>query len=142
MGRLPITQSTLGLNSFCYTNTHIERKREMSEDMGGVKLVSKWPPVIVMVTSQVAMGSVNALVKKALDVGVNHMIVGAYRMAISSFILAPIAYFLERFIDILMYNFKRSKDYFHIYIPLINTYYKKKVRLEANKIEDCENSLF
>ncbi|CAE5957195.1 unnamed protein product [Arabidopsis arenosa] len=64
--------------------------------MGGVKVVSKWPPFIVMVTSQVAMGSVNALVKKALDVGVNHMIVGAYRMAISSFILAPIAYFLER----------------------------------------------
>ncbi|KAG7653918.1 EamA domain [Arabidopsis suecica] len=68
----------------------------MGEDMRGVKVVSKWPPIIVMLISQVAMGSVNALVKKALDVGVNHMIVGAYRMAISSFILAPIAYILER----------------------------------------------
>ena len=74
----------------------------MGEDMRVVKVESKWPPIIVMVISQVAMGSVNALVKKALDVGVNHMIIGAYRMAISSFILVPIAYFLERFIDILM----------------------------------------
>jgi len=69
----------------------------MGEDMRVVKVESKWPPIIVMVISQVAMGSVNALVKKALDVGVNHMIIGAYRIAISSFILAPIAYILERF---------------------------------------------
>jgi drug/metabolite transporter (DMT)-like permease len=68
----------------------------MGEDMRVVKVESKWPPIIVMVISQVAMGSVNALVKKALDVGVNHMIIGAYRIAISSFILAPIAYILER----------------------------------------------
>ncbi|CAH8251939.1 unnamed protein product [Arabidopsis lyrata] len=83
----------------------------MSEDMGGVKVVSKWPPVIVMVASQVAMGSVNALVKKALDVGVNHMIVGAYRMAISSLILAPIAYFLERKI-IPQITFRLMVDHF------------------------------
>ncbi|KAF2548987.1 hypothetical protein F2Q70_00019156, partial [Brassica cretica] len=38
----------------------------------------------------------NALVKKALDVGVNHMVIGAYRMAISALILAPFAYILER----------------------------------------------
>ncbi|KAG7596670.1 EamA domain [Arabidopsis suecica] len=68
----------------------------MGEDMRVVKVESKWPPIIVMVISLVAMGSVNALVKKALDVGVNHMIIGAYRIAISSFILAPIAYILER----------------------------------------------
>ncbi|XP_010476065.1 PREDICTED: WAT1-related protein At1g11460 [Camelina sativa] len=68
----------------------------MAEDMRGVGVAAKWAPVIIMVISQVAMGSVNALVKKALDVGVNHMIIGAYRMAISSFILVPIAFILER----------------------------------------------
>ncbi|CAH2039190.1 unnamed protein product [Thlaspi arvense] len=56
----------------------------------------KWSPVMAIVVANVAMGSVNALVKKALDGGVNHMVIGAYRMAISAFILAPIAYFLER----------------------------------------------
>ncbi|XP_010474693.1 PREDICTED: WAT1-related protein At1g01070 [Camelina sativa] len=68
----------------------------MGEDMGGVRVVGKYSPVIVMVISNVAMGSVNALVKKALDVGVNHMVIGAYRMAISAFVLAPLAYILER----------------------------------------------
>uniref|UniRef100_A0A1J3ELC9 WAT1-related protein n=1 Tax=Noccaea caerulescens TaxID=107243 RepID=A0A1J3ELC9_NOCCA len=58
--------------------------------------VEKWSPVIAMVISNVAMGSVNALVKKALDVGVNHMVIAAYRLAISAFFLAPLAYFLER----------------------------------------------
>ncbi|CAH2069304.1 unnamed protein product [Thlaspi arvense] len=57
---------------------------------------AKWAPVIVMLISSVAMGSVNALVKKALDVGVNHMIFAAYRMAISALILVPFAYIWER----------------------------------------------
>ncbi|KAF8112969.1 hypothetical protein N665_0058s0068 [Sinapis alba] len=56
----------------------------MGEKMQGVRVIEEWSPVIVMVISNVAMGSVNALVKKALDVGVNHMVVGAYRMAISA----------------------------------------------------------
>jgi drug/metabolite transporter (DMT)-like permease len=56
----------------------------------------QWAPVIVMLISSVAMGSVNALVKKALDVGVNHMIFGAYRMAISALILVPFSYIWER----------------------------------------------
>jgi hypothetical protein len=69
----------------------------MAGDMQGVRVVEKYSPVIVMVMSNVAMGSVNALVKKALDVGVNHMVIGAYRMAISALILVPFAYVLERF---------------------------------------------
>ncbi|CAH8367701.1 unnamed protein product [Eruca vesicaria subsp. sativa] len=56
----------------------------------------QWAPVIVMLMSSVAMGSVNALVKKALDVGVNHMIFAAYRMAISALILVPFSYIWER----------------------------------------------
>ncbi|KFK30721.1 hypothetical protein AALP_AA6G018800 [Arabis alpina] len=56
----------------------------------------QWAPVMVMLMSSVAMGSVNALVKKALDVGVNHMIFGAYRMVISAIILVPFCYIWER----------------------------------------------
>ncbi|CAH2039188.1 unnamed protein product [Thlaspi arvense] len=68
----------------------------MGEEMQGVRAIEEWSPVIVMVISNVAMGSVNALVKKALDGGVNHMVIGAYRMAISAIILAPFAYIFER----------------------------------------------
>ncbi|VVA89692.1 unnamed protein product [Arabis nemorensis] len=59
-------------------------------------VVEKWSPVMAIVGANVAMGSVNALVKKALDGGVNHMVIGAYRNVISAFVLAPLAYFLER----------------------------------------------
>ncbi|CAL9213379.1 unnamed protein product [Arabidopsis halleri] len=79
----------------------------MGEGMVGVRVVERYSPVIVMVMSNVAMGSVNALVKKALDVGPNRwlrwlalcagpVVIGAYRMAISAFILVPFAYILER----------------------------------------------
>ncbi|CAN8310946.1 unnamed protein product [Cochlearia groenlandica] len=68
----------------------------MGEEVQGVRVIEEWSPVIVMVISNIAMGSVNALVKKALDNGVNHMVIGAYRMAISAFILAPFAFILER----------------------------------------------
>ncbi|KAL0758207.1 hypothetical protein Bca101_095875 [Brassica carinata] len=68
----------------------------MSEETQSVKVIGQCSPIIVMVITNIAMGSVNALVKKALDVGVNHMVIGAYRMAISAFILAPFAYILDR----------------------------------------------
>ncbi|KAJ4890338.1 WAT1-related protein [Raphanus sativus] len=59
-------------------------------------IVDKWTPAMAVVVANIATGSVNAVVKKALDGGVNHMVIGAYRLAISAFILAPLAYFLER----------------------------------------------
>ncbi|KAJ0235676.1 WAT1-related protein [Hirschfeldia incana] len=59
-------------------------------------IVDKWAPAMAVVVANTATGSVNALVKKALDGGVNHMVIGAYRLAISALILAPLAYFLER----------------------------------------------
>ncbi|XP_010522883.1 PREDICTED: WAT1-related protein At1g01070 [Tarenaya hassleriana] len=58
--------------------------------------VEQWGTVTVMVLTNVAMGSVNALVKKVLDGGINHMVVAAYRLAISALILAPFAHFCER----------------------------------------------
>ncbi|KAL1220691.1 WAT1-related protein [Cardamine amara subsp. amara] len=68
----------------------------MSVVEGETAVVEKWSPVVSIVVANVAVGSVNALVKKALDGGTNHMVIGAYRMTISAFILAPLAYFLER----------------------------------------------
>ncbi|CAA7013049.1 unnamed protein product [Microthlaspi erraticum] len=56
----------------------------------------KWTPVIIMVTINSALGLGNALVKKVLDGGVNHMVIATYRLAISTIFLAPIAFFWER----------------------------------------------
>ncbi|CAD5326809.1 unnamed protein product [Arabidopsis thaliana] len=56
----------------------------------------KWTPVIIMVMINSALGLANALVKKVLDGGVNHMVIATYRLAISTLFLAPIAFFWER----------------------------------------------
>lgn len=56
----------------------------------------KWMPVIIMITINSALGLGNALVKKVLDGGVNHMVIATYRLAISTLVLAPIAFFWER----------------------------------------------
>ncbi|KAL0712474.1 hypothetical protein Bca4012_019452 [Brassica carinata] len=56
----------------------------------------KWTPVIIMITINSALGLGNALVKKVLDGGVNHMVIATYRLAISTLFLAPIAFFWER----------------------------------------------
>ncbi|KFK42498.1 hypothetical protein AALP_AA1G001300 [Arabis alpina] len=68
----------------------------MSVIGGEISVIEKWSPVMAIVGANIAVGSVNALVKKALDGGVNHMVIGAYRNVISAIILAPLAYFLER----------------------------------------------
>ncbi|XP_010542798.1 PREDICTED: WAT1-related protein At4g01430 [Tarenaya hassleriana] len=63
--------------------------------MGGER-AEQWATVTVMALTNVAMGSVNAFVKKALDDDINHMVIASYRLAISALILAPFAYFWER----------------------------------------------
>ncbi|CAH8295322.1 unnamed protein product [Eruca vesicaria subsp. sativa] len=56
----------------------------------------KWAPVIVIIVVNMINGLVNALTKKVLDQGINHMIIATYRLGISTFFLLPIAYFWER----------------------------------------------
>lgn len=102
MGSLVGNSKHIGsYHSLTYIHTYIERKRSAREMnvVGGERssIVDKWAPAMAVVVANTVTGSVNALVKKALDGGVNHMVIGAYRLAISAFILAPLAYFLERF---------------------------------------------
>nr|VDC89658.1 unnamed protein product [Brassica rapa] len=56
----------------------------------------KWTPVTIMITINSALGLGNAMVKKVLDGGFNHMVIATYRLAISTVCLAPIAFFWER----------------------------------------------
>ncbi|XP_010542799.1 PREDICTED: WAT1-related protein At4g01440-like [Tarenaya hassleriana] len=56
----------------------------------------KWTPVIMMIVINSAVGSVNSMVKKVLDGGINHMVIATYRLAISTVFLMPIAYLWER----------------------------------------------
>ncbi|XP_018472931.1 WAT1-related protein At4g01450 [Raphanus sativus] len=56
----------------------------------------KWAPLIVISVINTINGMVNALIKKVLDGGINHMVVATYRLGISTLFLLPIAYFWER----------------------------------------------
>nr|AAC62788.1 F11O4.14 [Arabidopsis thaliana] len=56
----------------------------------------KWAPMIVLIVSNMIAGMVNALVKKVLDGGINHMVIATYRLGISTLFLLPVAYFWER----------------------------------------------
>ncbi|XP_023637459.1 WAT1-related protein At4g01450 isoform X2 [Capsella rubella] len=63
--------------------------------MGGF-IDGKWAPMIMSVFINIILGMVNALVKKVLDGGINHMVIATYRLGISTLFLLPIAYFWER----------------------------------------------
>ncbi|ESQ37798.1 hypothetical protein EUTSA_v10028754mg [Eutrema salsugineum] len=56
----------------------------------------KWAPLIMITVIYMINGMVNALIKKVLDGGINHMVIATYRLGISTFFLLPIAYFWER----------------------------------------------
>ncbi|CAH8356826.1 unnamed protein product [Eruca vesicaria subsp. sativa] len=56
----------------------------------------KWAPLIMITVINTINGMVNALIKKVLDGGINHMVIATYRLGISTFFLLPIAYFWER----------------------------------------------
>lgn len=56
----------------------------------------QWKHVVSLVAINFAFGLVNLLLKKALDQGLNHLVIVTYRQAISATFLFPIAYFWER----------------------------------------------
>ncbi|PON97162.1 Plant-drug/metabolite exporter [Trema orientale] len=57
---------------------------------------AQWMPVSAMLAVNFAFAIVNLLLKKALDEGLNHLIIVTYRQAISAVFLTPIAFFWER----------------------------------------------
>ncbi|KAG2282335.1 hypothetical protein Bca52824_053555 [Brassica carinata] len=59
-------------------------------------LDGKWAPLIMITVINTINGMVNALIKKVLDGGINHMVIATYRLGISTLFLLPIAYFWER----------------------------------------------
>lgn len=50
----------------------------------------------MMVAVNLGLAAANALLKKILDGGLNHLVIVAYRQVIATIFLAPIAYFWER----------------------------------------------
>ncbi|KAL3616587.1 hypothetical protein CASFOL_039977 [Castilleja foliolosa] len=58
--------------------------------------VEKWKHVAVMVTVEFSLALIQILFKKALNGGMDHLIIVVYRQSISTIFLIPFVYFLER----------------------------------------------
>ncbi|WCJ26686.1 nodulin MtN21 /EamA-like transporter family protein [Euphorbia peplus] len=61
-----------------------------------LKRCEEWKPFFVMLTVELAFATVNILLKKVLDEGINHLVFITYRLSISAAFLGPIGYFKER----------------------------------------------
>lgn len=57
---------------------------------------SKWYPVLVMIAIQFVFATINVLLKKVIDEGLNHLVFITYRLTVATIFLAPVAFFFER----------------------------------------------
>lgn len=59
--------------------------------------VEEWRPVIGMLVFDLISAVMTALVKKALEQGLNRLVLVTLRQLVATVFLAPIAYFKERY---------------------------------------------
>lgn len=56
----------------------------------------EWKPVGVMVFASLAFAVMNIMVKKAIDDGMNHLVLIILRQLVATLFMAPVAYLCER----------------------------------------------
>ncbi|MCL7044311.1 hypothetical protein MKW94_020608 [Papaver nudicaule] len=61
-----------------------------------MKWLSEWQPAFLMVVIEFALATVNVLLKKVVDDGMDHLVLITYRTLFAAVFLAPMAYFWER----------------------------------------------
>ncbi|XP_076942848.1 WAT1-related protein At3g30340-like [Bidens hawaiensis] len=57
---------------------------------------SKWYLLLIMIGVQFAFATINVLLKKVIDEGLDHLVFITYRLSVATLFLAPVAFFLER----------------------------------------------
>lgn len=62
-----------------------------------MECVQRWKPVGAMVVVELSLAIVNVLFKKALNAGMDHVIIVLYRQSIATVFLIPLAYLWERY---------------------------------------------
>lgn len=64
--------------------------------MAGDAWSDRWRPVVVMLAVNVAMGTMNSLIKKAIDEGVSCLAIITLRQLVATVFMVPIACCRER----------------------------------------------
>ena len=55
-------------------------------------------PYVAQIAVQACLAGMNIITKVALDDGMNHFVFVAYTLAVATVAIAPVAYFLERYV--------------------------------------------
>ncbi|KAK7302974.1 hypothetical protein RJT34_13872 [Clitoria ternatea] len=61
-----------------------------------MKNCDEWKPFIIMIAIDFSFATVNILLKKVLEEGMNHLVFITYRLSIATIFVAPMGYFWER----------------------------------------------
>ncbi|XP_071705290.1 WAT1-related protein At3g30340-like [Rutidosis leptorrhynchoides] len=57
---------------------------------------SKWYPVLILLAIHFVFATINVLLKKVIEDGMNHLVFISYRLTIATIFLAPVAFIFER----------------------------------------------
>ena len=84
-----------------------------------MKTYDEWKPCITMLAINFAFAVLNILLKKVVEEGMNNLVFITYRLAISTIFLAPIGYFVERYVKALyLINSCRLTKYLFFFLPV------------------------
>lgn len=72
--------------------------------MWSMARIDEWKPVIAMLVFDLISAATTALIKKALEEGLDRLVLITLRQLVATAFLAPIAYFKERYMPKLMWN--------------------------------------
>jgi hypothetical protein len=59
--------------------------------------MEQWAPTAAMVATNVVIAVMTALIKQALSLGMNRLVLITFRQMVATLFLGPIAYFKERY---------------------------------------------
>jgi hypothetical protein len=72
--------------------------------MLGMARINEWKPVIAMLVFDLISAVTTALIKKALQEGLDRLVLITLRQLVATVFLAPIAYFRERYMHVTFFQ--------------------------------------
>ena len=75
--------------------------------MWGMARIDEWKPVIAMLVFDLISAVTTALIKKALEEGLDRLVLITLRQLVATVFLSPIAFFKERYVHLI--QSKRSE---------------------------------
>jgi hypothetical protein len=69
--------------------------------MWGMARIDEWKPVIAMLVFDLISAVTTALIKKALEEGLDRLVLITLRQLVATVFISPIAFFKERYINLI-----------------------------------------